>query len=102
MVELMGLAAFHRFLFTIWQRSGICAVAYGTETATSFSEGRRSLGIDIFRLADVALSVRSNDGMPIAAISIAISEGLRSQTQEPDDEDRTDPDAFDNEPDGRR
>ena len=82
MLELMGYKCFHRFLFTVMQRSGISAVAYGTEVATSYHEGRRSLGIDILRLADDALSVRSPDGQPFAAMSIAIAEAMRSLTQE--------------------
>jgi len=85
MVELMGYAAFRRFLFTIMTRSGMAAASYGTEVATSYAEGRRSLGIDILRLADSALPVKSPDGLPFAAIGIAISEGLHSQPQEPDD-----------------
>lgn len=82
MIELMGYRAFHRFLFTIMQRSGMAGVAFGTEVATSYHEGRRSLGIDILRLADTALVVRTPDGNPFGAISIAIAEVMRSQPVE--------------------
>lgn len=101
MVELMGYRAFHRFLFTVMQRSGMAGVAFGTEVATSYHEGRRSLGIDILRMADGALVVRAPDGQPFAAMSIAINEAMRSQpvettdnaTAPPDDEDPDDDDA---------
>jgi hypothetical protein len=85
MVELMGHRAFHRFLFTVMQRSGIAGVAFGTEVATSYHEGRRSLGIDILRMADDALVVRFPDGLPFAAMSLAINEAMRSQPVETTD-----------------
>lgn len=88
MLELMGYSAFHRFLYTIIVRSGISASsAYGSEVATSYHEGRRSLGIDILRLADDALTVHAPDGLPLAAMQIAIAEAMRSQTQEDKDAD---------------
>lgn len=85
MIELMGHKAFHRFLFTVMQRSGIAGVAFGTEVATSYHEGRRSLGIDILRLADAALVVRTPDGQPFAAMALAIAEVMRSQPVETSD-----------------
>jgi hypothetical protein len=100
MLELMGAPAFHRFLYTIMARSGICAATYGTDTATSYQEGRRSLGIDILRMADDILSVRSPDGLPFAVMAIAISEGMRVQTQEPDNADISEDDE--DEPADRR
>lgn len=84
MLELMGSAAFRRFLYTIMRRSGIAAATYGTEVATSYQEGRRSLGIDILRMADESLSVRCDDGLPFGVMALAIAEGMRVQTQEPD------------------
>lgn len=87
MLELMGYRAFHRFLYTIIVRSGISASAYGSEVATSYHEGRRSLGIDILRLAEDALTVHAPDGLPLAAMQIAIAEVMRSQTQEENDAD---------------
>lgn len=92
MGALMALPAFHRFLFTIMVRSGISAVAYGTEVATSYSEGRRSLGIDILRMADNALAVRTPDGLPFAAMSVAIAEAMRSQPLETSTDANAEPD----------
>ena len=85
MVELMGLRAFHRFLFTVMQRSGMAGTAFGTEVATSYHEGRRSLGLDILRMADGALVVHTPDGQPFAAMSVAINEAMRSQPVETSD-----------------
>lgn len=100
MVELMGYRAFHRFLFTVMQRSGIAGVAFGTEVATSYHEGRRSLGIDILRMADGALVVRAPDGQPFAAMSIAINEAMRSQPVETSDNATAPPDDIDPDDDG--
>lgn len=86
MRDLMARPAFHRFLFTIMQRSGISTSVYGSEVAASYAEGRRSLGIEILQMADEALSVRLPDGPPFAAMHIALTEALRSSTQEQDDE----------------
>lgn len=82
MLDLMARPTFHRFLFAVMQRSGIAGTSFGTEVATSYHEGRRSLGIDILRLADEALAVRISDGLPFAAMSIAIAEAMRSQPVE--------------------
>lgn len=86
MIELMGYAAFHRFLFTVMQRSGMAGTAFGTEVATSYHEGRRSLGIDILRLSDAALVVRTPEGQPFAAMALAIAEVMRSQPVETTDD----------------
>lgn len=102
MVELMGHRAFHRFLFTMMQRSGIAGVAFGTEVATSYHEGRRSLGIDILRMADDALVVRVPDGQPFAAMSIAINEAMRSQPVETTDNATAPPDDIDLDDDDAR
>lgn len=102
MVELMGHRAFHRFLFTVMQRSGIAGVAFGTEVATSYHEGRRSLGIDILRMADDALVVRVPDGQPFAAMSIAINEAMRSQPVETTDNATAPPDDIDLDDDDAR
>lgn len=99
MVELMGYRAFHRFLFTVMQRSGMAGVAFGTEVATSYHEGRRSLGIDILRMADGALVVRAPDGQPFAAMSLAISEAMRSQTSVETSDDATIPPPIDDDDD---
>jgi len=92
MRELMGYAAFRRFLFTMMGRSGISSVAYGSEVATSYSEGRRSLGIEMLRLADETLSVKTTDGFPFAAMAFITNEALRSQPQEQTDHDQDDED----------
>ncbi len=99
MLQLMGYPAFHRFLFTVMQRSGIAGVAFGTEVATSYHEGRRSLGIDILRMADDALVVRSPDGLPFAAMSVAINEAMRSQTPVETSDDATIPPPIDDDDD---
>lgn len=101
MLELMGHRAFHRFLFTVMTRSGIAGVAFGTEVATSYHEGRRSLGIDILRLADTALAVRTPEGQPFAAMALATSEAMRSQPVETEPNATEIPDHDDDDDDAR-
>ena len=74
MLELVGLPAFRRFLFTVAQRSGICATTHGTDLDASAYEGRRSLGIEILRMADEALPVRIAEHAPFNVLALAIAE----------------------------
>lgn len=89
MLELMGYPAFRRFLFTVAQRAGIAASAYGSNIDTSSSDGRRSLGIEILEIADKAMPVRDPSIQPFNALGAAISEISRLdplQTGDADDE----------------
>lgn len=79
LLELVGYPAFRRFLFTIAQKSGICGTTYGTDIDASIFEGRRSLGIEIFRLVDEALPVRVPESSPFNALALAIAEAQTLQ-----------------------
>jgi hypothetical protein len=89
MLELMGYPAFRRFLFTIAERSGIAASAYGSNIDTSKADGRRSLGIEILEMAERGLPVRDETRSPFNALGVAITEISRLQPQATgaDDED---------------
>ena len=97
MIELAGYPAFWRFLFTVAQRSGIGGSTYGTNLDTSQAEGRRSLRIEILRLADDGLSVRDPAASPFNALARATSEVLHVHFQQSQEatSDEEDPDDVD-------
>lgn len=86
MLWLMGRPEFLRFLFTLAEKAGIGSAAYGSNLDTSSFDGRRSLGIDILRMADDALPVRNPALSPFTALGLAISEVSRFTTQEGSDD----------------
>jgi hypothetical protein len=86
MLWLMGRPEFLRFLFTVAEKAGIASAAYGSNLDTSSFDGRRSLGIDILRMADDVLPVRNPALSPFNALGLAISEVSRFTTQEGSDD----------------
>lgn len=53
MAQLLAIPAFRKLLWRIFEASGIMHAAYGTDGRDlAFREGRRSLGLDILRMAD--------------------------------------------------
>lgn len=94
MVELLGYPAFGRFLFRIALASDMFGSASGTEDRhLRHAEGRRSLGLDIFRMADDALSAAHPSGLPITVLSMVMREasptpieGSADDSQDPPDE----------------
>lgn len=92
MEKLMLLPEFRRFLFTVAQKSGIAAVADSTVGATSYYDGRRSLGLEILIEADETLSVRDPANAPFAALALCTDEVQKLLTQEAitDDEEQHD------------
>lgn len=83
---LMGRPEFRRFLFTVAEKAGIASAAYGSNLDTSSFDGRRSLGIDILRMADDVLPVRNPALSPFNALGLAINEVSRFTTQEGSDD----------------
>lgn len=94
MLELSGYPAFRRFLFTVAQRSGICATTHGTEFDASSYEGRRSLGIEILRMVDEALPVRIAEHAPFNALALAIAEVSTLQTAPMEEDNAEEPQEF--------
>jgi len=82
MVTLLGEAAFKRFLFRVVIAADMLGSASGSEDRhLRHAEGRRSLGLDIFRWADDALSLNHPSGSPISTLA----EVLRNEAQTPGD-----------------
>ncbi len=86
MLELVGRPAFMRFLFTVAQKAGIAASAYGSNLDTSSMDGRRSLGIDILAMADEAMPVRDVSRSPFNALGAAIAAMNEATPMETSDE----------------
>lgn len=86
MLWLMGRPEFRRFLFTVAEKAGICGAAYGSNIDTSSFDGRRSLGIELLRLADLAVPAANPALSPFTALGIAISEATKFQSQEGSDD----------------
>jgi hypothetical protein len=78
MVFLMGRPEFRRHLLTIIRASAIHASAYGSDGRNlPYSEGRRSLGLDILRDAARAMPVDDPD----SAFSLTLLQILREEAQ---------------------
>lgn len=90
MLWLMTKPEFLRFLFTVAEKASICGAAYGSNLDTSSFDGRRSLGIEILRMADDALPVRNPALSPFTALGLAINEVSRFHTQEGSDDAKED------------
>lgn len=70
MVELWGHPAFRRFLFRVAVASDMLASANGSEDRhLRTAEGRRSLGFEMFRWADDAMSVSHYSALPVNALA---------------------------------
>jgi hypothetical protein len=75
MVELMALPAFKRFLLRVGIASDMWAAASGSEDRhLRMTEGRRSLGFDIFSWADDALSLTHPSSLPIHTMALVLRE----------------------------
>ena len=90
MLWLMGRPEFLRFLFTVAEKAGIASAAYGSNLDTSSFDGRRSLGIDILRMADDVLPVRNPALSPFSALGLAINEVSRFNQEGSDDAEEDD------------
>lgn len=90
MLWLMGRPEFLRFLFTLAEKAGIASAAYGSNLDTSSVDGRRSLGIDILRMADDVLPVRNPALSPFTALGMAIHEVSRFHQEGSDDAEEDD------------
>lgn len=91
---------FRRFLFSVIQSCGFFSATNGSDPATSFAEGRRSLGLDILAMAETGQPAEHPDRIPILTLMQVLREEAQSKTEKPNGKkfDRTtelddDPDA---------
>ena len=82
MAHLVNLPQFLRFLFRIASKSGIAAVSTGSEGATSYHDGRRSLGLELLSEADAVLAVRDPAMSPFTILAMATNEQHKLLSQE--------------------
>ncbi len=90
MLELVGRPAFMRFLFTVAQKAGIAASAYGSNLDTSSMDGRRSLGIDILARAGEGRPGRDGSRSPVSgrgAARAAMNEATPMETSDEAEDD---------------
>lgn len=93
LVELLDLPAFKRFLFRIADSADMLRPAnWSEDRRLNHTEGRRSLGFDIFRWADEAMSASHPSAIPISTLM----EALKAEMQRPGGtNDQPDPDPDD-------
>jgi hypothetical protein len=99
MVALLGQPAFRRFLFRFGVACGMWAETNGSdERHLRIAEGRRSLGFEVFRWADDAVSLTHPSGIPVSTLVAVLREEIQPQGAIAHDE--SDPASDDDEPDG--
>lgn len=91
MHQLMALPSFRRFLLRVYTESGMESAAYGSEARNLYAlEGRRSLGLDIFRWCDDETSQPTRTALQAA---------LREDSQPPGETHARPAFSIDDEPD---
>ncbi|OHD00889.1 MAG: hypothetical protein A2885_13365 [Sphingopyxis sp. RIFCSPHIGHO2_01_FULL_65_24] len=74
---LAGRPEFRRFLFSAIQLAGITSPANGHETRDlAFSEGRRSLGLELLQLADQGQPEALRTPHALATLNAALMEAM--------------------------
>ncbi|WP_066807146.1 hypothetical protein [Sphingomonas asaccharolytica] len=87
MKQLMELPSFRRFLFRSIQTAGLLShTAYGTNGSDgrdlAFNEGRRSLGFELLREAEAALSEPLRHPLNIMTLVSVLREEAQTSDQE--------------------
>jgi hypothetical protein len=81
--DLLERPQFQRFLLRVIQLAGIYeATANGSEERTFYTNGRRSLGLDILREVDAAQPLPSPTSIPTLTLIQVHREDAQSQTPE--------------------
>lgn len=105
MAELLAIPAFRRLLWRISEAAGIVQSTYGTDGRDlAFREGRRSLGLDILRMADAGQPIPHAHA--VSTLIAVLSEEEKSHLEAINDRRRTRvPNRYErerSEPGGRR